>query len=171
MVKHFLEIENLARRFPSAEGELTVFENANFGIEKGEFVCIIGHSGCGKSTIMNVLAGLDAPGRAEMVVPEPLHCIDGDGHIHAQRPVLLDGASEPDPDLDAVCAREERDKSSQSRRLARPDNIPRESIAAERITVAGNAAPGQQQVVDIRSQQATVRTVGGISGGQLGTAT
>jgi nitrate/nitrite transport system ATP-binding protein len=61
MNKHFLEIENLARRFPSAEGELTVFENANFGIDKGEFVCIIGHSGCGKSTIMNVLAGLDTP--------------------------------------------------------------------------------------------------------------
>lgn len=61
MKKHFLEIENLARRFPSAGGELTVFENANFGIDKGEFVCIIGHSGCGKSTIMNVLAGLDTP--------------------------------------------------------------------------------------------------------------
>lgn len=61
MTKHFLEIENLARRFPSAGGELTVFENANFGIDKGEFVCIIGHSGCGKSTIMNVLAGLDTP--------------------------------------------------------------------------------------------------------------
>ena len=58
---HFLESENLARRFPSKVGELTVFENANFTIEKGEFVCIIGHSGCGKSTIMNVLAGLDKP--------------------------------------------------------------------------------------------------------------
>lgn len=57
----FLEIENLARRFPGKAGELTVFEGANFTIEKGEFVCIIGHSGCGKSTIMNVLAGLDAP--------------------------------------------------------------------------------------------------------------
>jgi nitrate/nitrite transport system ATP-binding protein len=61
MQRHFLEIENLARRFPAKEGELTVFDNINFAIEKGEFVCIIGHSGCGKSTIMNVLAGLDAP--------------------------------------------------------------------------------------------------------------
>jgi nitrate/nitrite transport system ATP-binding protein len=61
MSKYFLEVENLARRFPGSEGELTVFENANFGIDKGEFVCIIGHSGCGKSTIMNVLAGLDTP--------------------------------------------------------------------------------------------------------------
>jgi len=61
MKNNFLEIENLSRRFPSKEGELTVFENASFTIDKGEFVCIIGHSGCGKSTIMNVLAGLDAP--------------------------------------------------------------------------------------------------------------
>jgi nitrate/nitrite transport system ATP-binding protein len=55
----FVEVENLSKRYQTREGELTVFENANFGIEKGEFVCIIGHSGCGKSTIMNILAGLD----------------------------------------------------------------------------------------------------------------
>lgn len=57
----FLEIENLARCYPGGRGNepLTVFENVNFKIEKGEFVCIIGHSGCGKSTILNILAGLD----------------------------------------------------------------------------------------------------------------
>lgn len=60
MSRHFLEIENLAKRYPSPSGgELTVFEHANFSIERGEFVCIIGHSGCGKSTILNILAGLD----------------------------------------------------------------------------------------------------------------
>jgi nitrate/nitrite transport system ATP-binding protein len=37
-----------------------VFEGVSFRIEKGEFICIIGHSGCGKSTILNVLAGLEA---------------------------------------------------------------------------------------------------------------
>lgn len=36
-----------------------MFEDVTFGVRKGEFVCIIGHSGCGKSTILNVLAGLD----------------------------------------------------------------------------------------------------------------
>jgi nitrate/nitrite transport system ATP-binding protein len=62
MTQPFLEIDGLAKRFPGSKGEqLTVFENVNFDIQKGEFVCIIGHSGCGKSTIMNVLAGLDEP--------------------------------------------------------------------------------------------------------------
>ena len=61
MTKHFLQVENLKKAFPGPGGgdPLVVFEEVNFGIEKGEFVCIIGHSGCGKSTILNVMAGLD----------------------------------------------------------------------------------------------------------------
>ncbi len=57
----FLKVENLSRRYPAPKGSepLTVFDKVSFGVEKGEFVCIIGHSGCGKSTILNILAGLD----------------------------------------------------------------------------------------------------------------
>ncbi|TCP40001.1 ABC transporter ATP-binding protein [Rhodovulum marinum] len=62
MSKSFLSIENLTQRYPDGQGgELTVFENASFTVEEGEFVCILGHSGCGKSTIMNILAGLAEP--------------------------------------------------------------------------------------------------------------
>lgn len=62
MAQSFLSIEKLTQRYPDGNGgEFTVFENASFGIEKGEFVCILGHSGCGKSTIMNILAGLSEP--------------------------------------------------------------------------------------------------------------
>jgi len=62
MASSFLSIERLTQRYPDGKGgEFTVFENASFGIEKGEFVCILGHSGCGKSTIMNILAGLSDP--------------------------------------------------------------------------------------------------------------
>ncbi len=62
MTRPFLSIEGLTQRYPDgAGGTLTVFEEATFGVEKGEFVCILGHSGCGKSTIMNILAGLAEP--------------------------------------------------------------------------------------------------------------
>ena len=62
MPKAFLNVENLTQRYPDGGGAmLTVFENVSFGIDEGEFVCILGHSGCGKSTIMNILAGLDEP--------------------------------------------------------------------------------------------------------------
>jgi nitrate/nitrite transport system ATP-binding protein len=61
-MKPFLSVENLTQRYPDGQGgELTVFEDATFGVEKGEFVVILGHSGCGKSTIMNILAGLSDP--------------------------------------------------------------------------------------------------------------
>ncbi|MFV8816486.1 ABC transporter ATP-binding protein [Haliea sp. E17] len=68
MTKHFLSIEGLARKYPSRDGEMVVFEDANFTIDKGEFVCIIGHSGCGKSTILNVLAGLDTPSAGNIIM-------------------------------------------------------------------------------------------------------
>ncbi len=61
MSTSFLLADGLAKKFPGARGkpDLTVFDDVHFSIEKGEFVCIIGHSGCGKTTILNVLAGLD----------------------------------------------------------------------------------------------------------------
>ena len=52
----FLQIEKLGKSFVA---DKPVFADVSFTLDKGEFVCIIGHSGCGKTTILNVLAGLD----------------------------------------------------------------------------------------------------------------
>jgi len=57
MPRPFLQIEGLAKTYPGATEP--VFDQVNFTVAKGEFVCIIGHSGCGKTTILNVLAGLE----------------------------------------------------------------------------------------------------------------
>ena len=55
--KSFLRVEDLSKSYKADAPP--VFEGINFEIERGEFVCIIGHSGCGKTTILNVLAGLE----------------------------------------------------------------------------------------------------------------
>jgi nitrate/nitrite transport system ATP-binding protein len=39
-----------------------------FGVNQGEFVCLVGHSGCGKTTILNILAGLDTPSDGTVLV-------------------------------------------------------------------------------------------------------
>jgi nitrate/nitrite transport system ATP-binding protein len=52
----FLRVEGLAKEFVRGA---PVFAGVDFTISRGEFLCIIGHSGCGKTTILNVLAGLD----------------------------------------------------------------------------------------------------------------
>src|SRR5258705_2959402 len=65
----FLEIQDLKKTYPAPNGKtVTVFEGVNFAVERGEFVCIIGHSGCGKTTILNVLAGLDTASSGVVVM-------------------------------------------------------------------------------------------------------
>ena len=55
-----IRVEGIAKRFVERGGaQTTVFEDLYFSVQPGEFVCLIGHSGCGKTTILNVLAGLD----------------------------------------------------------------------------------------------------------------
>jgi nitrate/nitrite transport system ATP-binding protein len=67
----FISIEGIARRFPSRSGApVPIFEDLSLSIARGEFVCIIGHSGCGKSTVLNVLAGLDQPDAGYVFIDE-----------------------------------------------------------------------------------------------------
>ncbi|HEV7257206.1 MAG TPA: ABC transporter ATP-binding protein [Bosea sp. (in: a-proteobacteria)] len=69
MTEKFISIEGIARRYPKAGGgTTTVFEDLWFSMRKGEFACIIGHSGCGKTTVLNILNGLDAPDEGAAIV-------------------------------------------------------------------------------------------------------
>ena len=53
-----LELTGLSKTFESPDGPVVAVENVNAVIHDGEFVCIVGHSGCGKSTILSIMAGL-----------------------------------------------------------------------------------------------------------------
>ena len=69
MTDKFISIEGIAKRFPApGGGTTTVFEDLWLAMQRGEFVCIIGHSGCGKTTVLNILAGLDAPTEGTVIV-------------------------------------------------------------------------------------------------------
>jgi bicarbonate transport system ATP-binding protein len=64
----FLLVENVAKIYPTAKGTYTVLENVDLSVDRGEFICLIGHSGCGKSTLLNMIAGFSQPskGRVEL---------------------------------------------------------------------------------------------------------
>jgi nitrate/nitrite transport system ATP-binding protein len=69
MMQKFISIEGIAKRFPAAGGGITtVFEDLWLSMQRGDFTCIIGHSGCGKTTVLNILAGLDAPSAGTVIV-------------------------------------------------------------------------------------------------------
>src|SRR5262249_44055719 len=55
----YLELSNLTKIYPTSKGPTVIVRNFNLRIKKGEFVCLIGHSGCGKSTVLSMVAGLN----------------------------------------------------------------------------------------------------------------
>ncbi|MFT5545651.1 MAG: nitrate/nitrite transport system ATP-binding protein [Rheinheimera aquimaris] len=58
MQKPHLELSQLGISFPTPKGSFVALQNVNLDIGKGEFISLIGHSGCGKSTVLNLVAGL-----------------------------------------------------------------------------------------------------------------
>ena len=54
----FLNISQIDMVFPTDTGGFTALKNVDLQIDKGEFISLIGHSGCGKSTVLNIVAGL-----------------------------------------------------------------------------------------------------------------
>src|SRR3970282_3059278 len=57
----YLEIKDLEISFPTPKGKYIAVRDINLSIKKGEIISIIGHSGCGKSTIMNAVGGMLNP--------------------------------------------------------------------------------------------------------------
>ena len=56
---NYMDFSQLHKVYPTPKGPLTVVEDFNLKLEKGEFISLIGHSGCGKSTVLTMAAGLN----------------------------------------------------------------------------------------------------------------
>jgi putative ABC transport system ATP-binding protein len=65
---HIVNIVDVVKSFPVGDGEVTVLKGLSFDIENGEFVSIVGPSGNGKSTLLNMITGIDRPTAGEVIV-------------------------------------------------------------------------------------------------------
>ncbi|MFT0786903.1 nitrate ABC transporter ATP-binding protein [Synechococcus sp. H55.10] len=57
----YLTLENVSKTYPTPRGEYPVLRDINLSVCEGEFVCIVGHSGCGKTTLLNMVSGFTQP--------------------------------------------------------------------------------------------------------------
>jgi nitrate/nitrite transport system ATP-binding protein len=89
-VSNYVELSNLAKIYPSPKGPAVIVKDFNLNIPKGEFITLIGHSGCGKSTVLSMLAGLsDLSGGGIILAGKELSGAGPDRGVVFQSPSLL----------------------------------------------------------------------------------
>ncbi len=85
-----LDLKNLKKVYPTPKGDYIVLEDLNLQIMKEEFVTIIGHSGCGKTTMLSMIAGLnEITGGSISVLGNPIKGPGPDRGVIFQAPSLM----------------------------------------------------------------------------------
>ena len=64
----FLELRNVSKSFGQGAQRVDVLQNINLTIEEGEFIAIVGFTGSGKTTLINLIAGLIEPDEGEILL-------------------------------------------------------------------------------------------------------
>lgn len=86
----YVELSNLTKIYPAPRGAAVIVKDFNLRIRKGEFVSLIGHSGCGKSTVLSMLAGLnEISGGGIILAGKELSGAGPDRGVVFQSPSLL----------------------------------------------------------------------------------
>jgi nitrate/nitrite transport system ATP-binding protein len=87
-VAAFVEIAGLGKTYPTPAGPAEILRDFTLYVAEGEFVCLLGHSGCGKTTVLSILMGLNRPSTGGVVIDG--REIDGPG---VDRGVVFQSAS------------------------------------------------------------------------------
>jgi putative ABC transport system ATP-binding protein len=78
-MKKIIELKNVSKDYLQAGKMQTVLHDISLNIDSGEFVAIVGPSGNGKSTLLNLLTGIDSPSRGEVIINDvALHELNGE---------------------------------------------------------------------------------------------
>jgi nitrate ABC transporter ATP-binding subunit len=67
-MRAFLEVAALGKTYPTPTGPAEIVRDFSLYVDEGEFVCLLGHSGCGKSTVLSILMGLNQPSTGGVVI-------------------------------------------------------------------------------------------------------
>jgi putative ABC transport system ATP-binding protein len=71
---YIVEVKNVVKSFPVGDGEVTILKGIDLEVKRGEFLTIVGPSGNGKSTLLNMITGIDHPTEGEVIVTgQPIH--------------------------------------------------------------------------------------------------
>ncbi len=65
---YIVQVKNVVKSFRVGDGEVTILKGLSFDVKNGEFVSIVGPSGNGKSTLLNMITGIDRPSGGEVIV-------------------------------------------------------------------------------------------------------
>src|SRR6266446_9965648 len=85
-----LELTGLTKTFMTPDGPVVAVEDVNAMVDEGEFVCILGHSGCGKSTVLAIIAGLQRATFGGVVIDgKEVNTPGADRSVVFQAPCLL----------------------------------------------------------------------------------
>ena len=146
----FLELTSLGKTYDTEQGPAVIVKDFNLRVSEGEFVCIIGHSGCGKSTVLSIAMGLNEASEGGVIVAGREVVGPGlDRGVVFQSPALLPWLTARENVLLAVDQVNGRSKPQGTYRAAPTSFSPRWGSAMLPIAYPEELSAGMRQRVGI----------------------
>ena len=114
----YIELYNLGKTYETPKGPAVIVEGFNLNLAKGEIVALLGHSGCGKSTFIRIVAGLDDANGGQILLDG--HPVSGPGPDRGRRSASTGIPCPPSTAIPACAAPEPAGTASRPGTESRP---------------------------------------------------